>query len=155
MSIRRASDRADLSITALKECSMLGERIGEETGKVTLQRVLPNPGGGPKMETTFQATGSLLGVSANDTGTYQASLRPDGNLFGEGQGIVMSKDGDVATWTGQGIGTFKKDGAIGFRGAIYFQSTSAKWARLNSIAVLYEYEVDAQGNTRSQLHEWK
>jgi len=26
---------------------------------------------------------------------------------------------------------------------------------LNSIAVIFEYEVDAQGNNRSQLWEWK
>jgi len=134
---------------------MLGEKIGEGTGKVTSQRVLPNPGGGPKMETSFQGTGSLLGVSETETATYVAVARPDGSLFGEGQGIVMSKEGDVATWTGQGVGTFKKDGSLAYRGAVYVQSASPKWARLNSIAVVYEYEVDAQGNTRSQLHEWK
>lgn len=134
---------------------MLGEKIGEEAGKVTSQRVLPNPGGGPKMETSFQTTGSLLGVNETNTGTYVAVVRPDGSLYGEGQGIIMSKDGDVATWTGQGVGTFKKDGALAYRGAVYVQSTSPKWARLNSVAVVYEYEVDAQGNTRAQFHEWK
>ena len=41
---------------------MQGEKIGEESGKVTSQRVLPNPGGGPKMETSFQASGTLLAV---------------------------------------------------------------------------------------------
>ena len=134
---------------------MLGERIGEGTGKVTSQRVLPNPGGGPKMETSFQESGSLLGVNTTETGTYSAVVRPDGNLFGEGQGIVMSKDGDMASWTGQGVGTLKKDGAVSYRGAIYFQTASPKWTRLNSLAVVYEYEVDAQGNTRGQLFEWK
>ena len=134
---------------------MLGERIGEGTGKVTSQRVLPNPGGGPKMETTIQESGSLLGVNTTETATYFAVVRPDGCLFGEGQGIVMSKDGDVATWTGQGVGTLKKDGAVSYRGAFYVQTASPKWARLNSLAVVYEYEVDAQGNTRAQLFEWK
>ncbi len=134
---------------------MLGEKIGESSGKVTSQRVLPNPGGGPKMETSFQGVGSMLGVNETETATYTAMLRPDGSLYGEGQGIVMSKEGDTATWVGQGVGTFKKDGAISYRGAIYVQSASPKWARLNSQAVVYEYEVDAQGNTRSQLFEWK
>lgn len=41
---------------------MLGDKIGEESGKITSQRALPNLGGAPKMETTFQMTGSLLGV---------------------------------------------------------------------------------------------
>jgi hypothetical protein len=41
---------------------MQGEKVGEESGKVTSRRVLPNPGGGPKMETTAQTDLTLLGV---------------------------------------------------------------------------------------------
>ena len=134
---------------------MQGEKIGEESGKVTSQRVLPNPGGGPKMETSFQASGTLLGTGHTTTGTYASVVRPDGTIYGEGQGIVMSKDGDMATWVGQGVGTIKKDGAVSYRGAIYYQTASAKWSRLNSVAAIFEYEVDAQGNTRAQLWEWK
>ena len=134
---------------------MLGEKIGELTGKVTSQRVLPNPGGGPKMETSFQSSGSLLGVNLTETGTYCSIARPDGTLHGEGQGISMSKEGDMATWTGQGVGTFRKDGGISYRGAVYYQSSSPKWSRLNGIAVVFEYEVDAEGNTREQAWEWK
>jgi hypothetical protein len=139
----------------VKENEMLGELIGEGRGRVTTQRVLPNPGGGPKMETSFQSTGSLLGVNGSETGTYVAVARPDGTLFGEGQGITMSSDGDVLTWVGQGVGTIQKDGAVSYRGAVYCQTTSPKWVRLNRLAVLFEYEVDAEGNTRSQLFEWK
>ena len=134
---------------------MQGDKIGEESGKVTSQRVLPNPGGGPKMETSFLASGTILGTSHTTRGTYAAAVRPDGNLFGEGQGIVMSKDGDMASWVGQGVGTIKKDGSVSYRGAIYYQTSSAKWSRLNSVAAIFEYEVDAQGNTRAQIWEWK
>ncbi len=134
---------------------MLGEKISEGKGKVTSQRVLPNPSGGPKMETSFQGSGTLLGVSETETGTYTATARPNGTLFGDGQGIVMSKEGDVGTWTGQGVGTIKKDGAVSYRGAVYFQTSSPKWARLNGLAAVFEYEVDAQGNTSGQLFEWK
>lgn len=134
---------------------MLGEKIAEGKGKVTLQRVLPNPGGPPKMETTFQDTGTLLGLGTQETGTYTAVLRPDGTLFGEGQGIVMSAQGDAASWVGQGVGRLNKDGSTSFRGAIYFQTASPKWERLNSYAGIFEHEVDAQGNTRGTVYEWK
>ena len=134
---------------------MQGEKIGEGSGKVTSQRVLPNPGGGPKMETTFQSKGTLLGVEQTETGTYCAVMRPDGTLYGEGQGVIMGKKGQLATWVGQGVGTIKKDGAVSYRGAIYYQTSSPKWVRLNSVAGIFEYEVDAQGNTQAQLWEWK
>lgn len=134
---------------------MQGEKLGEASGKVTSQRVLSNPGGGPKMETTFQATGRLLGVDESETGTYWSMVRPDGTLYGEGQGIVMGRDGELATWIGQGVGTIGKAGAVSYRGAIYYQTSSPKWSRLNSVAAIYEYEVDGQGNTRALLWEWK
>ena len=117
---------------------MLGEKIGGESGKVTSQRVLPNPGGGPKVETSFQASGTLLGTHHTTTGTYWSVVRPDGTLYGEGQGVVMGKDGDMATWIGQGVGT-----------------PSPRWSRLNSVAAIFEYEVDGQGNSCSEIWEWK
>jgi hypothetical protein len=134
---------------------MLGEKIGEESGKVTSQRVLPNPDGGPKMETSFQTSITLLGAKGTNRCTYGSVVRPNRTLYGEGRGIIMSEDGDMATWIGQGIGTIKKDGGASYRGAVYYQTSSAKWSRLNSVAAIYEYEVDAQGNSRSQFWEWK
>ena len=101
---------------------MLGEKIGEISGKVTMQRVLPNLGGDPKMETSFQASGSVLGTNIKDTGTYATIFRPDGTQYGEGQGIMITKDGKTATWTGHGVGTRNKDGTATYRGALYFQT---------------------------------
>ena len=134
---------------------MLGDKIGESTGKVTSRRVLPSAGGGPKMETSFESAAKLLGVDSAETGSYWAELRPNGTLYGEGQGIVMGKGGEAATWVGQGVGTLKKDGGVSYRGAVYYQTATPAWSRLNSVAAIFEFEVDAQGNTRAQLWEWK
>jgi hypothetical protein len=134
---------------------MQGEKIAEQSGKITSQRVLPNPGGPPKMETSFQASTTLLGVKAKEIGTYCSVTRPDGTVYGEGQGVIMGEDGSMATWIGQGVGTIKKDGSVSYRGAVFHQSSSPKWSRLNSVAAIFEHEVDAQGNIRSQLWEWK
>ena len=134
---------------------MLGDKIGEGSGKVTSQRVLANPGGGPKMESSFQANGSLLGVNSKETGTYFTVVRPDGTLFGEGQGVIVTKDGKMATWTGHGVGTMNKDGTASYRGAIYYQTAPPKLSRLTKVAVLFEYAIDADGNTHSEYWEWK
>jgi hypothetical protein len=134
---------------------MLGEKIGNESGKITSRRVISSPGGGPKMEISFQASGSILGVSHTTTATYWSVVRSDGKVYGEGQAVVMGKDGEMATWVGQGVGGFKKDGSVSFRGAIYYQSAAPAWQRLNGIAAIFEYEADAQGNTHSEIWEWK
>jgi hypothetical protein len=117
---------------------MLGDKIGETSGKITSQRVLPNLGGGPKMETSFQANGSILGTNVKETGTYWSLVRPDGTLYGEGQGVMITKDGKMATWRGHGVGTMKKDGTASYRGAVYYQTAPPRWARLNKVAVVFE-----------------
>ncbi|SPE22065.1 conserved hypothetical protein [Acidobacteriia bacterium SbA2] len=134
---------------------MLGDKLGEETGKVTVRRVLPSQGAGPMMETSFQAEGSILGVGHRTTGTYTSTLRPDGSLIGSGQGVVMNVEGGAASWVGQGVGVIGKDGSVRYRGAIFYQTAFPKWARLNSVAATFEYDVDAQGNTKAQMWEWK
>jgi hypothetical protein len=130
---------------------MLGDKIGEGAGKVTVRRVLA----GPKVETSFQSSGTLLGVKAQELGTYTSVMRPDGTVYGEGQGVLMGAGGEQAAWVGQGVGKFGKDGAISYRGAIYYQTTAGAWSRLNSVAGVFEYEVDAAGNTKAQIWEWK
>jgi hypothetical protein len=136
---------------------MIGDKLGEENGKVTMRRVVPgtNAGGVPMVETSFQAEGSILGVAHRTIGTYTSVMRPDGSLFGSGQGIVLSSEGGGANWVGQGVGRLGKDGSVSYRGAIFYQTPSPQWARLNNVASVFEYEVDAQGNTKAGLWEWK
>src|SRR5437763_16542302 len=97
---------------------MLGEKIGEISGKITMQRVLPNLGGAPKMETSLQANGSLLGTDLKDTATYWTLVRPHGTHYGQGQGVLVTKDGKRATWTGHAGGTSKKDGRPTYHGEL-------------------------------------
>ena len=134
---------------------MLGELISQEAGHVTAMRVLPEGDGvHPVVEVSFQAAGQFLGADANDVGTYRSVARPDGSLFGQGQGVVMTDDGGRIAWKGEGVGKFTGPGSVSWRGAIYFQTESQKFARLNGVAGVFEYEADQDGNTTSKLYEW-
>ena len=134
---------------------MLGEKIGQEKGKITGRRVLRSDELTVRVETSQQGTGQILGTKYTTLATYWSVMRNSGTLYGEGQGIIMTEDGESGKWQGQGIGIFKGKGAIGFRGAIYFDTSSKKLSALNSMAVLFEYDVDEEGNFASQLFEWK
>jgi hypothetical protein len=133
---------------------MLGDQIGEERGQVLARRVLRSEGS-PQVEVTFEARGTLCDVDTTDMGTYVATIQPDGSLLGEGQGLIRGASNEVAAWTGGGAGHFTEDGGVSWRGALYFQSQSPAFARLNGIAVVFEYQVDASGKTESTLTEWK
>ena len=133
---------------------MLGEQIGEETGKVIVRRVI-SVDGGTKVEVTVQGTGKLLGVETRNTVTYVAGIRPDGSLYGEAQGLVVGKGGEQASFKAAGVGKLLDGGAVSYRGASYYYSDSPNFRRLNAVAVVFEYSADAEGNTKSKAWEWK
>jgi hypothetical protein len=136
--------------------TMLGEQIGEERGKITTTRVMPNGGDRARVEVSFQASGKILGLEHTDMGTYMSTVRPDGTLFGEGQGVCMTKDGSTASWVGSGIGRFTGQGSgVSWRGALFYRTDARNLARLNNIAVVFEYETDENGNAHTKIWEWK
>ena len=133
---------------------MLGQELGGSTGKRTGRRVL-SVDGGFKVEVSFEANGTMLGVQCKEIGTYTSTSRPDGTLFGEGQGVLITPEGEVVTWKGSGVGVLSGGGSANYRGAVYYSTASAKLASLNKIAGVFEFEGDADGNTRSRIWEWK
>src|SRR5881628_3590928 len=125
--------------------NMLGEKIGETTGKITGQRTLPLEGSVAKIESSQLMTGKMLGVEVTEIGTYWSTLKEGGILYGEGQGILMTEDGESCVWKGAGTGKPTGKGlGVTYRGAIYYDTKSSKLARLNATCVVFEYEVDEQ-----------
>jgi hypothetical protein len=134
---------------------MLGEQIGEERGKITTRRVLQSDGPGPKIEITFEANATLFGLEVRDLGTYRSTVQPNGALYGEGQGIMTSAQGDMVQWVGAGRGRFTDQGGVSFRGAVYYQTTSERLQRLNGVAIVYEHDSDGDGNIVTRYWEWQ
>jgi hypothetical protein len=64
-----------------KGLSMVGEQVGESKGKRLVRRIL----------SVEPAT---------------AVVRADGAIFGQGQGLIITADGQGITWTGSGVGHF-------------------------------------------------
>ncbi len=132
---------------------MLGELISETTGKRLVRRVTSvDP---PTAEVSFEDSGHILGIPTTGMGTYTSIVRPDGSIFGQGQGINMTHDGDGITWTGTGVGHFGPGGSVSYRGMLFFRTPSEKLASINNACGAFEYEVDAAGKTTSKVWEWK
>jgi hypothetical protein len=132
---------------------MLGEKISESKGRRIVRRVLSvNP---PTAEVSFEDSGSVLGVATAGLGTYTSVVRPDGSIFGTGQGLMTTQDGEGVTWEGTGLGKFGAGGAVSYRGMLFFRTNSQKLAAINNACGAFEFEVDAAGNTNSNVWEWK
>lgn len=133
---------------------MLGEQFGELKGKITGQRVLDAEG--PAIETNVSATGNLAGSQVRVMLTYMGKSVSIGVLHGWGNGIVMSKEGDVVSYTGEAIGKIDSSGTVRWRGSLFYKSSSnGKLASLNNLVVVLEAEVDAEGNFSEKTWEWK
>ena len=134
---------------------MLGDLIYESKGKIIAQRVLNTEG--PKIETSFSASGTYNGSEVVEMATYWSMAKSPGLLYGEGHGVLMIKGGtEVATWKGAGTGKMIVAGKISFRGAIYFFTNSlGRLASLNGIVGVYEYETREDGSTLAKIWEWK
>ena len=135
---------------------MLGNKIGEETGRVTGRRIIKGDDYRfVKMEISFETQATILGHQGMQMGTYTIFERVPGQLYGEGQGIFMTADGDGAIWNGHGIGRMTGDGVgAAFAASVAFQG-SGKLTDLNGMLVLVEHTTDAEGNAKSTLYEWK
>jgi hypothetical protein len=107
------------------------------------------------VEVSFEDSGQMLGVATTGMGTYTSVVQPDGSIFGHGQGLTMTQDGESLTWTGTGVGHFGPGGSVSYRGMLFYRTTSQKLARLNNTCGAFEYEVDATGATVAKVWEWK
>ena len=131
---------------------MLGELLGESTGKRIVRRVLSTEP--PKVEVTFEDSGNMLGVATSGFGTYASVVRADGTILGAGEGIIMTQDGEAITWKGSAQGKFGPGGAVSYRGILYYRTPSQKLAQLNAAPGVFEFEVDAAGNTHAKVWAW-
>jgi hypothetical protein len=134
---------------------MLGEQVGESTGQTTGTRVLPDEGQGPRQEVTDQSSGTLCGVHVTSALTYTGTIRPNGTIAGSGTGVVVTAEGETATVRATGVGRFTRPGAISWRGALYYETTSSALERLNGIAIVFEWQVDESGKSEGRAFEWK
>jgi hypothetical protein len=149
---------------------MQGDLIEHGEGHITYTRVLTpdeliqrhprlareSAGGvGACLEVSFEGDGRALDADIHENGTYVAVPRRDGTLIGEGQGVLMTRQGEAISWNGQGVGRMTEDGTIKWRGAIYYRADSERFARLNGCAGVYEFDADRSGKTTGQVWEWK
>lgn len=108
------------------------------------------------METSVAANGNFVGSQVNVTLTYTSKLVTNGVVYGWGNGVLMTTDGDMATYTGEAIGKIASSGmSVGV--GLYFTilTTSGKLASLSNLVAVLEAEVDAQGDFSEKTWEWR
>ena len=80
-----------------------------------------------------------------------------GVLHGKGGGITMAGELGLATFTGEAVGKISSSsGSISWRGSIFYSTSSnGNLSFLNNMIVLFEAEIDSDGNFSHKAWEWK
>ena len=135
---------------------MLGNLIGESTGRITGVKILDSAGDQSKLEVNFQGQGKLDDVPFNAMCTYWQEFRSDGVVYGEGDVLLVTPEGEKLWWKGFGVGKLTGQGfSASFAPCGSIQTSSPRFARLNGMAVIGEYDTDEEGNYHWTLWEWK
>jgi hypothetical protein len=130
-----------------RRCDMLGNIVGEAHGKITGVKVLEFAGDHSKLEVNFQGDGKLADVGFRDIATYWQEMRPGGVIYGEGGIVIMTDDGELLSWKGFGVGKPTGPGfSASFAPCGSIQTSSERFAHLNGVSTIGEYEVDEAGN---------
>ena len=134
---------------------MAAEKIGSMSGQSTV-KTLPANETSPRFETSAAGAGTLAGAEVQFMATYSAEIRPNGFLYGEcpNAGVIMTSDG-VATFRASGTGSFTEDGGATFKGIVYFETSAPSLSSLNGAAVVYNWDVDAEGGATWERWQWK
>ena len=137
----------------------LGNPFFVEQGRITGQRVL-TVAPQPQLEFSFMANASInnaggVVINAINTGTSVSILNADGSFHGEGQGILRTQAGEVATWTNQVVGNLTSEGTIITRGVGFWStpSTTGELAFMNGMITVFEVQIAMEGNLSAR--EWK
>ena len=138
----------------------LGDPFFVEQGRIIGQRVLavtPQP----QLEFSFMANATInnggnIVINAINTGTSVSTLNADGTFRGEGQGILRTERGDVATWTNRVVGNLTPEGTIITHGVGFWStpSTTGELAFMNNMITVFEVQIDREGNLSAREWEW-
>lgn len=147
---RRA--QGGLNTAVLRLFSVLGDLVAEDRGKTIGLRILPDG----KMEQTGQGTGKWWGIEATNLSTNLAAMRPDGTFSGQGDGLIMTKDGDTMAVRIYGIGRPTGQGSgVSYRGTALVQSATMRFAQATKQVLVFEFESDEKGDYLLKVWEWK
>jgi hypothetical protein len=134
---------------------MLGELIGECTGRIAGVRVIASDDQQTRLEVSLQGEGRVMGQLITDFGTLQQEVRSDGILRGRAHHVMMTANGEAGDWTGAGVG---RPAGAGFKSAWgaygLFESAGGVLESLETIVTAIEFDVEEDGAYRWRMWEW-
>ena len=139
------------------DITSLGDPFYKERTKAISIRVI-DVINGPKVEVSFSGNGTIRdSINVTDIGTIWTLPTSGGMIYSEGQGLLTTQQGEMATYTQQAIGQITPEGRVVFHGSMFFKTLSptgqfpSPLASLDNQMGIYNYESDIAGNAIRQV----
>ena len=143
------------------DITSLGDPFYTERTKATSIRVI-DVSNGPKIEVSFSGNGTIRdSINVTNIGTVWTLPTTGGMIYSEGQGLLTTQQGEMATYTQKAIGQITPEGRVVFHGSMFFKTLSpigqfpSPLASLDNQMGIYNYESDIAGNAIRQVWEWQ
>ena len=133
---------------------MIGDVIGELTGKIIGERIVRHHHGEVLFEKTMESKGKIFGMEMTLFATMKVRERPQGGMYAKGHGVLLTATGEKVILEGSGITVPAKD-HMSMRGMRFAQTTIPALARLNNAGLAFEIEMMKDGTVRDKMWEWK
>jgi hypothetical protein len=134
----------------------LGKLLLDETGTIDAVRELSNDEHGVKSEILLTLKGTIRDVEETTKWTYTALARPDGSIHGEGTAVMTTVDGELLSVTGRGVARAAGEGeSTHFVTMLYVHTDAPRFADLNHVGLVGEYDVAPDGTAVNKCWEWK
>lgn len=124
-------------------------------GNLVSARVL-NVIGEPQLEQSIVENGTITGIgNITNIQTWIDTLRTSKVIYGEGKGVMITDDGQRATWIGYDIGQLQNNGSIIYKGiTIFNNNATGDMAFLNNLVGLHITTV--RGNDQAtKIWKWQ
>jgi hypothetical protein len=124
-------------------------------GNLVSTRV-PNVIGEPQLEYSIVENGTITGIgNVTNIQTWIDTLRTPKVIYGEGKGVMITDDGQRATWIGYDIGQLQNNGSIIYKGiTIFNNNATGDMAFLNNLVGLHITTVQ-DSNQATKIWKWQ
>ena len=110
----------------------------------------------PKIEVSYITNVTIRGgINATDMGTMW-STNPGRSIYSEGQGILTTATGDMATYTFRGVGQYDSAGTLRNHGSYFYSSNTfprGELSFLDDMMGVYLDEIDPSGKGIARIWE--
>ncbi len=123
-------------------------------GKLIYQRVV-NVIGNPQIEESAIEHGILSGIgNVTNVQTWLDTYRTSNIIYGEGKGIMISADGQMAPWIAYDIGQIQNNGTIFYKGITIFNNYATGNMKFLDNQVGLEITKVGGNNQTTKILKW-